>query len=444
MSQLIDHGQANERFPFPAYPNGWTRVAQSSELGPSGVLPLRYFDRDLVLFRTESGTARALDAHCPHLGAHLGHGGKVEGEGIRCPFHAWHWAGDGSCLDVPYARRIPRAAHTTAWHTCERSGFVFVWFHADDVAPYEEVPEIPEYRSSEWTPYQTLRWKIRSRGYDMGENAVDDVHFRYLHGAASTPMTERGDVGGRGSNLSKMKLDTPRGQVDGEIESTSVPGMGLVYVRGICDTLIVITSAPVDGDYVDQMFCYTQRRGQDPGLERVGRALLRDLEKQMNEDIIVFEHKRYFTRPLLVDEDGPIAEYRRGARSRYSGQFFGDDGTPPETHGNGQRPGLTRRGPFAEQDFEELSSFLRGIYGARRVERRERAGVVTFELLARGDEPLAALTIERDCLDECEVADLRAYLAQPLVKRRILASGAPFAVAASEIQASGHAQNGAS
>ncbi len=436
MSPQIDHGLPNEKFPFPAYPNGWTRVVRSEELAPSGVLALRYFGRELVLFRTESGEARMLDAHCPHLGAHLGHGGKVEGEGIRCPFHAWHWSGDGSCLDVPYAERIPKAARTRAWQTCERNGFVFMWFHAEGKPPNETIPEIPEYASPEWTPYRVLRWKIRSRGYDMGENAVDDIHFRYLHGAASRPKTTRGDLRGQRSNLSKMKLDTPRGPVDGEIESTAVPGMGLVYVRGICDTLIVITSTPIDGDYVDQMFCYTQKRGQDPGLERLGQALLRDLEKQMNEDIVVFEHKKYFTKPLLVQGDGPIAEYRRSSRQRYSGEFFSlDDGRAPGSAGNGartRRPG--RREAFSERDFEELASFLRGIYGVRRVERREQEDRVTLELYGKGDVLQSVLCFERSCLDRSEVADLRAYLAQPLVKRRIRETGPePFAVPSAEI-----------
>ena len=144
MSAADDPGLANERFPFPAYPNGWTRVARSEELGPRGVLPLRYFGRDLVLFRAESGEPHVLDAHCPHLGAHLGVGGVVEGEGIRCPFHAWHWSGDGTCLEVPYAKRTPRGARTRAWETCERNGFVFMWFHADDQPADETVPEIPE------------------------------------------------------------------------------------------------------------------------------------------------------------------------------------------------------------------------------------------------------------------------------------------------------------
>ena len=34
------------------------------------------------------------DAYCPHLGAHLGHGGIINGECIECPFHAWRWKTD--------------------------------------------------------------------------------------------------------------------------------------------------------------------------------------------------------------------------------------------------------------------------------------------------------------------------------------------------------------
>ena len=76
------------RFPLPRYPTGWFQVAWSDELEPGGVLPPQYFGKDLVLFRAASGAASVLNAHCPHMGAHLGHGGAVEGEGVACPFHA--------------------------------------------------------------------------------------------------------------------------------------------------------------------------------------------------------------------------------------------------------------------------------------------------------------------------------------------------------------------
>ena len=59
-----------ERYPFPAYPNGWFRVAYSADLAVGDLRALHYFGRDLVLFRGEDGRAHVLDAHCAHLGAH--------------------------------------------------------------------------------------------------------------------------------------------------------------------------------------------------------------------------------------------------------------------------------------------------------------------------------------------------------------------------------------
>ena len=99
-----------DRFPFPAYPNGWFRAAYSHELAVGDVRPLHFFGRDLVLFRDAEGVPAVLDAHCRHLGAHLGYGGKVEGRGIRCPFHAWLWDREGSCREIPYTKRIPVGA----------------------------------------------------------------------------------------------------------------------------------------------------------------------------------------------------------------------------------------------------------------------------------------------------------------------------------------------
>ena len=58
-------------------PFGWYALAYSAELSLGDVKPLFYFDEHMVLFRTEAGQAHVMEAFCPHLGAHLGHGGKV-------------------------------------------------------------------------------------------------------------------------------------------------------------------------------------------------------------------------------------------------------------------------------------------------------------------------------------------------------------------------------
>ena len=316
------------RFPFPPYPNGWFAIGYGDELAPGAVRPLRYFGRDLVLFRDDTGAVRVLDAHCPHLGAHLGHGGRVEGAAIRCPFHGWLWSGEGQCLEIPYAKRIPPKARMRAWPACERNGVVHLWHHAEGAAPDFAIDEVPEYGSPDWRPAARLDWTVASRMYDMGENAVDHVHFAYLHGASGAPThSQSEDADGRVHNRSRMQMTTPRGPVEGSIESRGIgPGIGVVHVRGVVDTVIMTLNTPIDDEHVHVRFAYTQRATEDPRQLRVGAAMLADLKRQMEQDIVVFENKRYWTQPLLVPEDGPIAAYRKRARRWYTGAFPAEPG----------------------------------------------------------------------------------------------------------------------
>ena len=113
-------------FDCEGYPRGWFVVAFTDELPAGEVRPLKYFGQHLVLFRTEGGEAKVLDAYCPHLGAHLGQGGVVEGETLRCPFHAWRFDGSGQCTEIPYATKIPPKAKVPCWSVREVNGMVHV------------------------------------------------------------------------------------------------------------------------------------------------------------------------------------------------------------------------------------------------------------------------------------------------------------------------------
>ena len=71
-----------------------------------------------------------LDAYCPHLGAHLGHGGIVHENCIECPFHAWRWKTDGTIGDIPYATNIPPKAKEVAifrYPTVEANNLIYAW-----------------------------------------------------------------------------------------------------------------------------------------------------------------------------------------------------------------------------------------------------------------------------------------------------------------------------
>jgi hypothetical protein len=122
-------------------------------------------------------------------------------------------------------------------------------------------------------------------------------------------------------NYAAIHMKTPRGDVEGAID-THIYGMGFSATRftGICETLELAYNTPIDDQHVRIRYVFTQPRvgGQDP-VGGAAAAIIRDIVKQMNEDVPIWENKTFRDRPLLCDGDGPIPEYRRWCRQFYVG-----------------------------------------------------------------------------------------------------------------------------
>jgi 3-ketosteroid 9alpha-monooxygenase subunit A len=305
----------------PAIPNGWFQVAYSDELAPGAILPLEYFGQSLVLFRTEAGEAKVLDAFCPHLGAHLGHGGKVAGDSVRCPFHAWEFNGEGRCTNIPYAKKIPPNAKLRAWPVYEGAGLIMVWHHAEGAAPGWELPDIPEVGNPDWTDYERRRWKVRTRNQEMAENAVDSAHFHFVHGTSNMPKSEAELREHVLRVFSDAGMETPRGPVAGTVESLSFGfGFSTVRFKGIIETLLVSSVTPIDGDNVDVRFSFSLKKfGGAEITKGVGAAFIGEVSRQLEQDIPIWENKTQWERPVLCDGDGPIGLFRKWSRQFYSG-----------------------------------------------------------------------------------------------------------------------------
>lgn len=307
------------RYPFPPFPNGWFQIAYSDELQPGDVVPVHAVGKQLVLFRTESGRPHVLDAYCPHLGAHLGYGGKIEGEVIRCPFHAYKFDSDGACVEVPYARKLPPTARLDSYPVIEANGLVMLWNSMDGSPPLWELPVLPEYGNDEWTPYEKRSWRIRTHNQDMAENAVDSAHFKYVHGMPVQPLTTAEIKGHILHVRSTTRYTTPRGEQDGEIESVS-HGFGFSTVRftGIVETLLVSSITPIDGEYVNARFSFSIKKlGSASATTGVGAAFIAEIERQMDQDIPIWENKNFQQRPALCDGDGPIGLFRTWTKQFY-------------------------------------------------------------------------------------------------------------------------------
>jgi nitrite reductase/ring-hydroxylating ferredoxin subunit len=308
------------RFPFTPYPRGWFQVAWSDELPVGGVKPLSCLERELVLFRTEEGVAHVLDAYCPHLGAHLGHGGKVRQGGIQCPFHGWCFNAQGTCVEIPHAPKIPPGAVLRSWPVQELNGVILLHHAPEGVSPPWQVPALPEATDAAWMLAHKKEWRIRTHVQEISENIADPTHFRYVHSALSMPEAELSSEGHVFRMDSKMLQPTPRGPVEGRITGEA-HGLGYWVIRftGIVDVTFISAATPVGPEHVSLRHTFFHRVPAPGASSNVARALVGEIIRQVEEDIPIWEHKLYRPRPLLSAGERAIPALRQWSRQFLEG-----------------------------------------------------------------------------------------------------------------------------
>jgi phenylpropionate dioxygenase-like ring-hydroxylating dioxygenase large terminal subunit len=314
------------RYPFGPYPDGWYVVTAAADLAPGAVVPLEYFGRELVAFRTEAGDAVVADAHCPHMGAHLGYGGAVVGDTVRCPFHAWRFDTAGLCVEVPYSTsgQVPRVCLTTH-PVVEVNGLVHVWASGAGRAPSWRPRERPEYGAPGWLGYETIGWRIRMHVQELAENVPDMAHFATVHGVGVEGVGLRAlaEVDGH------VYRQQSQVQVDGEYQTFTeqeAEGLGLVWLHSMDSRVCFVTATtPIDDETCELrlMFLVHQPNGDGPdgdgpGLTAANRAMVDAIAENTSRDVPIWEHKKYVEKAPLVADDGPILMLRRWAR-----QFHG-------------------------------------------------------------------------------------------------------------------------
>jgi nitrite reductase/ring-hydroxylating ferredoxin subunit len=313
-------------FPFPRLPRGWFVAAYARDIGTGEVRTFHYFDEDIVLYRGDDGGVHAVEAHCPHLGAHLGEGGTVIGDTLRCPFHGWRFAGDGRCVEVPYATtgRVPRVSLRT-WPVVETGGLVFVWYDPDGAAP---AWDLPAFDTEDYTAQREADWIVPSHPQELMENTADIAHFGFLHGARNHRYLRDWRADGPladtviALSASGAALGAPVERIDLEIQF-ALFGLGYLVIdshvpaAGV-DGRIRVCATPVDAANVRVFFLSNVRKMPDPDFtSMVERLFFEAALADFKQDLRIWRHKIYRPRPVVVPGDGPILAYRAWASQFY-------------------------------------------------------------------------------------------------------------------------------
>jgi 3-ketosteroid 9alpha-monooxygenase subunit A len=320
----IDRGPTPREVRSPTgFARGWYLALYADELPPGSVRSLEYLGRKLVAFRGEDESPAILDAHCPHLGAHLGVGGRVEGERLRCPFHGWAFSTDGVCREIPYAARIPTGARARTYPVLERNGALFFWFDVEGGPPSFDVPTLVEWGHPDWgTAWRHTVWTVRTSPLDILENGIDFPHSMPVHGfdAPRGVFEFDGAVYRWGADTGKTieLLDDRRERFSFRVETWGL-GLSHVHYDGLFSVLFQIGQTPIDETTTRIAFSILTR-ARDRRDPEIGPALERyvaDNVRTFEQDFPIWENKVYRERPLLCDGDGPIQAFRRWAAQFY-------------------------------------------------------------------------------------------------------------------------------
>ena len=312
-------------------PTGWFQIGWSEEIAPGQVKAMKYFGHDLVAFRSETGELAVLDAHCHHLGAHLGYGGKVKGDCIACPYHGWQWNTKGENALIPY-QDTPVRKKLRKWDVIEQHGIIFFWHDPAGGPPREGwLPDVfahPDYPADAddyypcypnavvFAPDEAIHPQL------ITENAADTMHFRFAHNAPEDPILLSFDTSGPIWQATTGFRSKVTKEVAMHLHARNT-GVGLnfsIFDHPVLARRLVLSCTPIDDQKSDLRVSYYFRR--DPKspdkMPEAARQMAQQTRVLFEEDAVIWRHQKFVQRPIFAKED--VAGYT--ALRKWCEQFY--------------------------------------------------------------------------------------------------------------------------
>lgn len=159
----------------------WHPIALTEQVAEPDGAPLRtkLLGQRFVVFRDSAGKVGVLDEFCMHRGVSLALGRNEEG-GLRCIYHGWKFAVDGTVLETPNHAdcRLRQRLKAPAYPVREQSGLIWTYIGPKELQPpfrnfaWDIVPE---------THRVAFRANTRASWLPLWEGGLDSSHVGILH-----------------------------------------------------------------------------------------------------------------------------------------------------------------------------------------------------------------------------------------------------------------------
>jgi phenylpropionate dioxygenase-like ring-hydroxylating dioxygenase large terminal subunit len=164
----------------------WHPIMLSTQLD---ALPqaIRILSEDLVIYRDLSGDIGLLHKHCAHRGASLEFG-IIADHGIRCCYHGWMYANDGTILETP--GEPANSPHKDrycqgAYPVIEYKDVIFAYLGPPELKPEFPILDamvIPDDKMVPYLIHSPCNWQ------QVSENSMDPFHVPFLHTRVAGPQ----------------------------------------------------------------------------------------------------------------------------------------------------------------------------------------------------------------------------------------------------------------
>jgi vanillate O-demethylase monooxygenase subunit len=136
-------------------------------------------DEPVVLFRTDTGKAVALEDRCCHRQAPLSMG-RLANDIVTCPYHGLQFDITGKCVKVPSQDLIPKNAFVKSYPVVEKGHWIWIWMGDPARADPAKIEDFhwmddPAWRSSGSYLHVAGNYLL------IVENLLDTTHLPFMH-----------------------------------------------------------------------------------------------------------------------------------------------------------------------------------------------------------------------------------------------------------------------
>ena len=332
---------------------GWYFLCYSEDLKIKQIKTIPAFEKEIVVFRGKNQKVFAVSPYCPHLGAHLGHGGKVVENSIRCPFHYWKFNGNGKCVEIPYSDKIPKKACLKKYQVIEKNNNIYFFYNQEKKvtetlnSPLQEkeqknkkrllltmhsLPDVEKEFGISVKKNKTKKkyWQMKANMLDLMENSLDNAHFNYVH-KLDIPMT----------NLLSSHYQIPfiieqnyeakfLGLVPKLTFHLYSPSISVLKIE-IGNNIIIVDGGILivnKRKIIHYMRFYSLFKENISIFQKffakvISYFVIKEAQKQYREDLPIWKNKVHLEKPILCNDDGQIAKIRRWYKLFYKSKELG-------------------------------------------------------------------------------------------------------------------------